>query len=1499
MFFGQNPTVSQQIPVTHHHALTDLITDPFPQALIELLASLPEGPQDGDASASDEPPTKRSRVDERPEAIPIARSSLTIRRNCKYSSQAGPAFARHDVRRYLNIVALCSEEGDSCVLKAPLVISTPQRSPYGKWTFELSTIGVGRLPRELGPVLHALHHGRDASDVDGGLAVSVDVSFERRDGQDRMTLEFLLSWNQSRDIIRGIRNARQRKISDIVQQKLLPGKAATYRDGKIDRSTPKAFYEAAFITDESYGDLYSVTIPNLTSKLFPFQRRALQWMLAREGVRWNASAVEGLPGIEPCPKAIAPGLPLTFVTAQDAHGRQFYHSEALHVVTRDLDYFRGLESSLKGGILAEEMGLGKTVETISLVLLHRRPPQTAPIFDVYTNQQVLPTGATLIVTPETLKKQWVSEVGKHAPTLRIMVYEGRQKHRETEEELIAEMIHSDIVITTYNVLRTEIHFARPEPERSRRRERKWARASSPLVKLSWWRVCLDEAQQIESGVSAAAEVARLVPRVNAWGVTGTPVKEKIKDLWGLLLFLRYEPFASYPLTWDALVSNHHDAFATLFRRLALRHTKHAVRKELVLPPQKRNVITLPFSAVEEQNYRTSFHHELGDLGLDDHGRPLLADWDPNNPKTIDEMRHALASLRQTVLHPQLGSDRARRVLAQINKPLKTIDEVLDAMIDATDIMIKAHQRTYLISKLKRGQLLENSPRVREALAIWQEALRDINVLEKECREQLRIETENAPTGQDYDLDYDSDDDIVSPRVGEARRRLRSALDLKHRAVFFIASAHYQIKTNEEWTKPDSDDFKRLETLEVEGYEAANQIRKEILRGIHNKASSYMTELTKKAKVQAFVEIPEFTWDLKAGIESTRVLQKFEEVGSLLNDQANLVDEWREQVIQLLLRPLVDQEEDEITGEEYEQSTKIQDEIMVLTTILRAAIADRQDALSGLVNERVKHEIKVARILAKAGEGAAPEKFLELLMVRDDAKLGIYQGSIRGVIAELRVLATKLRSDDTERSRVEGEIVQALLKHVQEENVKQSEVNSKLEKELAFFTSAMNARVDYYKQLQAVSDTVAPWQRKENEDDEVLIRGLLDEEKRSEQKMESAISTQRYQVHLKDQGQSSSKKTCPICTDTYTIGILTPCTHEFCKECIQTWVRAHRRCPICKEAVSMSACHEIVVREQKLRLHNDGQPEPPVDHQAPQQARAQGIYTSFDEQKLEEIKDVQLDGPALPTKVGAIVRHLIWLRRADPGAQSVIFSQFGEFLNILKGALDRFNIGYSSFAGDGITQFKENPAIECFLMDARAHASGLNLVNANHVFLCEPLLNTALELQAIARVDRIGQEHETNIWLYLVEGTVEESIYNLSVKRRMGHMADATKGKGRESATPEVTEDSLEVANSLELQQAVLPKLMDKDTQLGEFVDKNDLWECLFGHVEKQKQTEQAVFTSDSRFQDTTVMRFLSGRAAEERQAAKVQHEEHRELMDAMAAAEVADSEEELAEEELE
>ena len=166
------------------------------------------------------------------------------------------------------------------------------------------------------------------------------------------------------------------------------------------------------------------------------------------------------------------------------------------------------------------------------------------------------------------------------------------------------------------VLQAEIHFAEDPPERNMRHARRFERKRSPLVQLEWWRICLDEAQMVESGVTTAARVACRLPRVHSWAVSGTPVRKNIEDLHGLLIFLRYRPLASNIKLWRHIVSRQPGLFRLIFANIALRHTKAQIRDELHLPPQKRVVLTMPFTAVEQQHYSTLFSDKRRPLRTD-------------------------------------------------------------------------------------------------------------------------------------------------------------------------------------------------------------------------------------------------------------------------------------------------------------------------------------------------------------------------------------------------------------------------------------------------------------------------------------------------------------------------------------------------------------------------------------------------------------------------------------------------------------------------------------------------------------------------------------------------------------------------------------------------------------------------------------------------------------------------------------------------------------------
>ena len=163
------------------------------------------------------------------------------------------------------------------------------------------------------------------------------------------------------------------------------------------------------------------------------------------------------------------------------------------------------------------------------------------------------------------------------------------------------------------------------------------------------------------------------------------------------------------------------------------------------------------------------------------------------------------------------------------------------------------------------------------------------------------------------------------------------------------------------------------------------------------------------------------------------------------------------------------------------------------------------------------------------------------------------GSVRGFVAELRALETSLKSDaDNGSSRAQNELslVTAQFNATQKQLSEQMKAKAALEKELELFTSAMNARLEYYRQLQQVSDMVAPY---EGPNDERVLAKMLQDEEKLATKVATSKSKRKYLEHLrKESSTPQEQRICVICNDSFEIGALTVCGHQYCKLCMQHW-----------------------------------------------------------------------------------------------------------------------------------------------------------------------------------------------------------------------------------------------------------------------------------------------------------------------------------------------------------
>ncbi|HVS34311.1 MAG TPA: DEAD/DEAH box helicase [Gemmataceae bacterium] len=164
-----------------------------------------------------------------------------------------------------------------------------------------------------------------------------------------------------------------------------------------------------------------------------------------------------------------------------------------------------------GACLADDMGLGKTVQVIALLLALKRERDPGELGGV-SPQRAVPS---LLVVPASLIANWKAEIERFAPSLKIAIAHPSETPAGKEDLSDADMEDRDLVITTYGML------ARKE----RLRQRQWRLA------------ILDEAQAIKNSGTRQTRAVKELQAAGRIALTGTPVENRLSDLWSLFDFL--------------------------------------------------------------------------------------------------------------------------------------------------------------------------------------------------------------------------------------------------------------------------------------------------------------------------------------------------------------------------------------------------------------------------------------------------------------------------------------------------------------------------------------------------------------------------------------------------------------------------------------------------------------------------------------------------------------------------------------------------------------------------------------------------------------------------------------------------------------------------------------------------------------------------------------------------------------------------------------------------
>jgi superfamily II DNA or RNA helicase len=315
--------------------------------------------------------------------------------------------------------------------------------------------------------------------------------------------------------------------------------------------------------------------------------------------RWSA-AVDGLLALESVP---APPTPTSLTAELRPYQRDGF---------RWLDFLwtHGL-----GGVLADDMGLGKTVQTLAAICRAK-------------DQGRLHHPA-LVVAPTSVVGNWVAEVMRFAPSLRVVVID--RSSAKSAVPLAERVAGADIVVTSYTLFRIDAAGYRA---------------------LTWSALILDEAQSVKNHQSRGHRCARDLDAAVKFVITGTPLENNLMEFWALLtlaapgLFSNADTFTQqYRRPIERGDGELLDRMRRRVRPVMLRRTKEQVAPEL--PPKQEQVLAVDLSPRHRKIYQTHLQRErakvlkLLDEDADQHRIAILK---------------SLTLLRRLALDPSLIDD---------------------------------------------------------------------------------------------------------------------------------------------------------------------------------------------------------------------------------------------------------------------------------------------------------------------------------------------------------------------------------------------------------------------------------------------------------------------------------------------------------------------------------------------------------------------------------------------------------------------------------------------------------------------------------------------------------------------------------------------------------------------------------------------------------------------------------------------------------------------------
>ncbi|KHN84478.1 E3 ubiquitin-protein ligase SHPRH [Toxocara canis] len=975
-----------------------------------------------------------------------------------------------------------------------------------------------------------------------------------------------------------------------------------------------------------------------------------------------------------------------------------------------------------------------------------------------------PIKATLVIAPQTICHQWYEEVKRHVrDDVKVDMYNGVAVEGYKHPEYLCTR---DIVICSYETLAAEVHFIETNEKLASLRRPKYLIAPTPLLAVEWWRICIDEAQVIESGASVVSEMCWRLKAVNRWCITGTPITDTVENLYGLLSFIGVEPYCYrnwwHGALWLPYENGCCDPLVDLFSKIFWRNTKDDVIDQIAPPARGSEVTVLHFSPLEEQLYRETLANRLH--------RPSAvtsASYFDDMPiyelhgKVFDTIMEPLQQIRAFIVQPGLRFAKAKQRIT-------SEEAMLEELFRITTLQIEESQRSILLYYNSLAGLDWLTGDLNGAARHYEKTLAALKLLEG-TNEKLTLTEKRGPFRK-----------LRSDGL-QVVHAMNSLIDLMEEGVevnnIDMETAHAKLKEAE-----DGYTEQAVTNLHA-AYEALNELKPQ-----YGRIKEYMDQsigwITEAMTTVERLSLSHLFFDVIRGALDNNGRNDFP-VHRMLDVSLICVQRWDEVV------------------------ACVRKTVELMKGILAIKILDSSSkGLEAIIGCHYK-------------QSEAPKKNCDLCMF--NKQLNLFES-----LMFFGAPPKKKQSDDDEET-VEGtagakkasslEIVlravrALMLRSIEHFDRRLVDAAKETESLIDIFKTILQTGKDLYgacEDFAARTDELRQCKLRlkyaskaiidqyggiKDLPKDYIIDGSVSDLRQTQSQAVEAENLTQTRLIAKLRYISSLRSTqltdCPICLNRLEDNWLVfPCAHCLCTACFAVFSRftvsvsSIMKCPVCRSSTTRGSITFVQSRGPSRALHFLDSPSVVVKGNASVKLDAiirRLLSIHLHDPRAKTLVFTSLTS-VIPTICGLLEENNIPYRNFSTGRRQMTLAEFRlnpkiqivehrfekhstsltSVIPTICGLLEENNIPYRNFSTGRrqmtLAEFRLNPKIQVLVMPINQGARGLNLTVANNIIFVEPQLDASQLAQAVGRIDRIGQTRRMMVHHFVVYGSIEEHIHH--------------------------------------------------------------------------------------------------------------------------------------------